>query len=217
MKGDFTRQTFRSQHHYRGVLQQQGRVQLDADWNEQVLIQAHMDRLSGRDTVGAHGAPQDAAGMGIVGTDGQPPAGPVPSAELRISPGRYYVSGILCENEDLLPLDAQPDLPSVPLPTDNGSYTAFLDVWHEHLTALERPELREVALGGPDTTTRSRTIWQVRLRTADEKPPPVIGAGQLRARAESSGDITDACDVPTGTGYRRLENQLYRVEIRDPG
>ena len=28
--------------------------------------------------------------------------------------------------------------------------------------------------------------------------------------------MTSPCDAPTGTGYRRLDNQLYRVEIRDP-
>ena len=46
MKGDFTRVTFRSRNHYRGVLQQQGRVQLDADWNEQVDLQAHIDETT---------------------------------------------------------------------------------------------------------------------------------------------------------------------------
>ncbi|HMQ56354.1 MAG TPA: DUF6519 domain-containing protein, partial [Anaerolineae bacterium] len=34
MKGDFTRSTFRSEHHYSSVRMQQGRVQLDSDWNE---------------------------------------------------------------------------------------------------------------------------------------------------------------------------------------
>ena len=41
MKGDFTRLTFAPAKHYSSVRQQQGRVQLDADWNEQVDIQNH--------------------------------------------------------------------------------------------------------------------------------------------------------------------------------
>ena len=34
--GDLTRSTFRAYRHYSGVRMQQGRVQLDADWNEQL-------------------------------------------------------------------------------------------------------------------------------------------------------------------------------------
>jgi hypothetical protein len=217
MKGDFTRQAFRPRNHYRGVLQQQGRVQLDADWNEQVLLQAYLDRLVAEDTIGPHGAPEHAAGMAIVGKDGKPPSGPLTPDELQISPGHYYVHGILCENEVLAPLGDQPDLPGVGLPADPGDYIAFLDAWHRLITSAEKPSLREVALGGPDTATRTRTVWQVRVRSATDPLPPGIGSGQLRARADASGEVTSPCDAPTGTGYRRLDNQLYRVEIRDPG
>ena len=41
MKGDFSRRTFDPQKHFSRVLMQQGRVQLDADWNEQAAIQLH--------------------------------------------------------------------------------------------------------------------------------------------------------------------------------
>ena len=41
MQGDFTRDTFDVRHHYTRVLMQQGRVQLDADWNEQTAIRTH--------------------------------------------------------------------------------------------------------------------------------------------------------------------------------
>ncbi|HEV2254868.1 MAG TPA: DUF6519 domain-containing protein, partial [Streptosporangiaceae bacterium] len=222
MKGDFTRQTFRARNHYRGVLQQQGRVQLDADWNEQVLLQAHLDRQVTEDTIGPQGAPEHAAGMAIVDKNGDPPAGPLAAGDLRISRGHYYVHGILCENEDLVPLGAQPDLPGVELPDVKpppgpGPYIAFLDVWHRLITSAEEPSLREVALGGPDTATRTRTVWQVRVRYAKDALPPTMGSGQLRAQAAASGPVTSPCDAPTGTGYRRLDNQLYRVEIRDPG
>ena len=36
MAGDYTRFTFRPEHDHAAVLMQQGRVQLDADWNELV-------------------------------------------------------------------------------------------------------------------------------------------------------------------------------------
>ena len=38
MKGDFSRNTFHQQHHFARVLMQQGRVLIDADWNEQTSI-----------------------------------------------------------------------------------------------------------------------------------------------------------------------------------
>ena len=38
MRGDFSRDTFDPVKHFSRVLQQQGRVQLDADWNEQTAI-----------------------------------------------------------------------------------------------------------------------------------------------------------------------------------
>jgi hypothetical protein len=34
MKADVTRSTFRSTKHFHSVVMQQGRVQVDADWNE---------------------------------------------------------------------------------------------------------------------------------------------------------------------------------------
>jgi hypothetical protein len=217
MKSDITRQAFRARNHYRGVLQQQGRVQLDADWNEQVLLQDHLDRLVTEDTIGPHGAPEHAAGMAIAAKDGTPLGGPVVAGRLWISPGHYYVHGILCENEEAVRLEDQPDLPGVRLPGDPGPHIAFLDVWHRLITSAEQPSLREVALGGPDTATRSKTVWQVKIRPAADSLPPRIGSGRLRARAEASGPVTSPCDAPTGTGFRRLDNQLYRVEIRDPG
>jgi hypothetical protein len=227
MKGDFTRRTFHSRDHYRGVLLQQGRVQLDADWNEQIEIQEELDRTTTRDTVGRHGGPLGDVGMEIVCRVGDVTGG-CAGADLRISAGRYYVDGILCMNEEAVPLADQPDLPGVPLPTQDGRYVAYLDVWTEHVTALERPELREVALGGPDTATRSRTIWQVRLLRQDRAscptpaeewtPPEQAGQrGRLRARAKAPEDDPGPCVVPATAGYRRLENQLYRVEIHDGG
>ena len=46
MKGDFARVTFDPSRHYSQVFQQQGRVLLEADWNEQAHIQLHLLRGS---------------------------------------------------------------------------------------------------------------------------------------------------------------------------
>src|SRR5262245_49363864 len=105
MNGDFTRLTFRPENHYSSVRLQQGRVLLDADWNEQVDIQEHQRQTSIRDAFGDSGAPLHNAGFGLMTAPGS-----TDTWSGIISPGRYYVDGILCENE--LPVDfaQQPDL-----------------------------------------------------------------------------------------------------------
>ncbi len=227
MKGDFTRSTFRAEKHYRGVRMQQGRVQLDADWNEQLDIAAHRTEIETGDVIGRCGGPLSDAGFSL--SNGAVPA---------IGKGRYYVNGVLCENDEApVPLDKQPDLPVAALgdlispksaTIQNGLYLAYLDVWQRHITALEDDGIREVALGGPDTATRAKTIWQVKLLgpfpaplTCVSEPAPwvnllnVSNFGKLSARAEESGTAKGPCIVPPSAGYRRLENQLYRVEIHE--
>ena len=61
MKGDFTRLSFDKRKHYRGVLMQQGRVQLDSDWNEQVQIAEHRYSTFFGDVVGQSGTPAEDA------------------------------------------------------------------------------------------------------------------------------------------------------------
>ena len=51
-RGDFTRDTFWRANHFCQVLMQQGRVQLDADWNEQSAILLHFLRSLARDVIG---------------------------------------------------------------------------------------------------------------------------------------------------------------------
>jgi len=233
MKGDFTRVTFDPDKHYSGVRMQQGRVQLDADFNEHADIQAHLAGTTRRDTIGLCGGPlgQDPEGTPLAGfmiEDGD---------ELSITRGRYYVDGILCENGVTTPMAKQPDLPvgnlaDVVTPPQAsmgaGLYLAYLDVWQHHLTTLEDETIREVALGGPDTTTRTQTIWQVRLlRVGDagDKPPPcatdspawrratAASTGRLSAWAEPEATEIDPCLIPARAGYRGLENHLYRVEV----
>lgn len=230
MKGDFTRNTFNRAKHYSGVRMQQGRVQLDADWNELLDIDAYRDHVTHRDVIGYCGGPQgrdvdgnELAGFGITAS----------GDDLLIGAGRYYVNGLLVENEAEVSISGQPDLPGYdPIPgLDAGVYLAYLDVWERHITALEDQEIREVALGGPDTTSRSQALAQVRLERVGEPgaavdcgdfdpgwvPQGAQSTGRLAARSEPGEDSDTPCIVPPGAGYRRLENQLYRVEIHSGG
>ena len=177
MKGDFSRVSFDPRHHFSQVLQQQGRVTLDADSNEQGAILLHYLRTMARDLFGPYGAPAGNAGFGLQIVQGQD--GP----SLLIGAGRCYVQGVLCESEGC-DYNQQPHF--VPAPAgeavDTGDplrrwlqsrtrgdnrFWIYLDVWERHITALEMPPLREVALGGPDTCSRVQVIWQVRALPLD--------------------------------------------------
>ena len=65
MKGDFSRLTFQRERHYNSVRLQQGRVQLDADWNEAVDILAHLRHTTGADVIGGTGVPRVDGGFAI--------------------------------------------------------------------------------------------------------------------------------------------------------
>ncbi|SRR6266404_1159560 len=226
MKGDFSRLTFDPKKHYRRVLMQQGRVQLDADWNEQEAINQYRAEIEARDVIGRCGSPLHDAGFRIsVNSDGK----------LVIGKGRFYADGILCENdEDVAYLD-QPDLPDPPDVADALKTlpigVVYLDVWERHLTAIDDPRIREVALGGPDTATRSRVVWQVKIlpiKVGADTVPSCAGEfdewvklttprnATLNARTQPP-EADSPCLIPPTAGYQRLENQLYRVEIHKSG
>ena len=243
MKGDFSRDSFDATRHYRSVRMQQGRVQLDADWNEQSDIGEHVAEATTADIVGPCGAPENLSAFHVV-TDiknltpqekklpQNVPANPLQAGDFYLSAGHYYVHGILCENEQIVAYTSQPDLSGLtPLPLGQyGVYVVYLDVWQRHITAIDDPRLREVALGGPDTATRAKTVWQVKVWYAGEGAAgdcstdfTGLGAllaaptGKLRARPRQEIATTDPCLVPPSAGYRGLENQLYRVEIHAGG
>jgi hypothetical protein len=294
VKGDFSRQTFARKNHYSSVRMQQGRVQLDADWNEQTDIVAHRAQTTTRDLVGACGGPLHDAAFAVkvlpreeggpfaevlvrpapdVEARPTPEDAPRPAAEAEVRPrgtaeadierrvldasalrpvriprrrnagddfelgaGRYYVDGILCENEQAVRYSQQPDFPDATkfgtAPFNEAAlYLLYLDVWQRHLTALDDPHIRETALGGPDTATRTKTVWQAKLWKVPKANgvvcPEVFGTfmrteagrkkGLLNASSVPEDPGSNPCIVPPSAGYRGLENLLYRVEIHDAG
>jgi len=92
MKADLTRDTFHPLKHYARVLTQQGRVQLDADANEQAAILLRYLRTLAADLIGPAGGPQGNVGFAIT------PLTPAPNPpDFQITFGNYYVSGLLCQ------------------------------------------------------------------------------------------------------------------------
>jgi hypothetical protein len=165
MKGDFSRITFDAKNHFSRVLTQQGRVTLDADPNEEGAILLHYLRTLARDIIGACGGPPD--NMGFELTLDTTQAG---HPTLMIGKGRYYVDGVLVENDGDCDYASQPDWtpgPDDPLlkrlaASGGDDVWLYLDVWERHVTWIEDDAIREPALGGPDTCTRAKVVWQVR-------------------------------------------------------
>ncbi|HVM14309.1 MAG TPA: DUF6519 domain-containing protein [Egibacteraceae bacterium] len=238
MKGDFTRDTFRPDRHYSQVLLQQGRVELDADWNEQGAILLHCLRSVVADLIGPHATPSTPDGAAASQGFRITVAATTEAGDFLVGPGHYYVDGILCESPPGTTFLEQPDL-HPGKPKAGGFRLVYLDVWERHVTHLQDDRLREVALGGPDTATRAQVVWQVRLEDSlpDGKPlvkeptPAEVDKnwdawvqrwqpsrrGLLAARALVTEPDVDPCRTPPGSRYRGAENQLYRVEIHTGG
>ncbi|MBV9991077.1 MAG: hypothetical protein JOZ72_07265 [Alphaproteobacteria bacterium] len=96
MKDDITRETFRPFKHFSRVLMQQGRVQIDADWNEQVAIHHHYLRSLAADVIGPFGMPLHNDGFKPISLPVTGAATPK-TADFLLSEGHAYVDGILCE------------------------------------------------------------------------------------------------------------------------
>jgi hypothetical protein len=237
MKGDFSRDTFDATRHFSRVLMQQGRVQLDADWNEQSAILLHYIRTLARDLIGPHAGPSADWGFEIK-------AAPDDNTNFVIGSGRYYVDGFLCENEPQYDGDGADrpvtyfSQPSYPLSREAnrlaGDLLVYLDVWERHITTIEDDRIRESALGGPDTASRAQVVWQVKTAPVSEDEieqllEPETHAttweslveqwqpsqrGRLRVRVKPhAGSYTDPCITKPDANYRGAENQFYRVEI----
>ena len=167
MKGDFARMMFDSQRHFSQVLHQQGRVLLEADWNEQGAIQLHLLRSLIVDLVGACWAAGDGFRLSLQDANNRP----LPLKDWRLSAGHFYVDGILCENDTDCALAMQSYRPTPDDGSDGNSafetptdpFVLYLDVWERHLSAVEAPGILDSALGGIDTATRAQVVWQVRM------------------------------------------------------
>lgn len=142
--------------------------------------------------------------------------------ELTVGRGRYYVGGLLCQNEERVPFSAQPDAPGRRLPhlDERHLYLFYLDAWELTVTAVQDPDLREVALADADTTVRARTIAQVNVL-----PLPLTDASITEGRdaahvwrrfleLEAQSGLLRARRSPSA---QELGNLLYRVEIHSGG
>jgi hypothetical protein len=275
MSFDSSRFTFDPWNNFSGVVMEQGRVQLDSEWNEWLAELNRRIRAGTLDILGRAAVPRTTPdGFKIT-------LGPAPGNAVLIGPGRMYVDGLLAENHgrpapspekwiptggaaerirplagpaiellrrplwdpaldelvgpESVPYNRQPYFPNAgaaaPFPRSAGPFLVYLDVWQRAVTFLEDPELVEKAVG-VDTTGRLQTVWQVKwldvsdvagvtCSTPDDDIPAWTKLRLPPGPRLTTGVVQTApsgpCCLTANAGYTGLENQLYRVEIHQPG
>jgi hypothetical protein len=242
---DTSRYRFDPWKNYSGVVMEQGRVQLDSDWNEWLAQLNRRIQAGTLDTMGRAAYPSTTPFAFKISFDS--------SGKLVIGPGRMYVDGLLAENHGnpatvswdpaLAEMSNTPQpptttetgalafvdqpwysklAPNATLP-GSGSYLAYLDVWTRAVDYLQDPALVESAVA-VDTTGRLQTVWQVGLAEVSAattcgnsgSPWPAPSAGLLTV-APITTTPSGPCCLTNNTGYTGPENQHYRVEIHKKG
>jgi hypothetical protein len=155
--------------------------------------------------------------------------------------GRFYGHGaaaIKAGHETYL---TQPDLPAadpaVLAPVAAGQARidwAYLELFERALTCIEQPAMRESALEGADTCTRSQLVAQVRIlngapvASGTEPAPPAAqfaqlprhGGGRLTTKdtpAAALDPCADPCEPSILGPYVGEDNRLFRVEVHASG
>jgi len=223
MGADLSRVRFDARRDHAGVVLQQGRLLLDADWNELVAI------LERRIRAGVADLDSDGPAPGIAGVAVVPRTTPhgfeisLTAGALSIGRGRMYVDGLLAENhgtggavfDPLLadvtgsadtPYDLQPYWPTPTALPATGTHLAYLDVWQREVTHIEAPDLVEQAIG-VDTTARTQTAWQVRLL-------PLAGGGVTCSTPDA--DVPGWADLIAPSGGRLTVDTVPVTDTDDP-
>ncbi|HEY3551219.1 MAG TPA: DUF6519 domain-containing protein [Gaiellaceae bacterium] len=232
MSSDRARVSYDPSRHWRGVINQQGRVTLEADWNEAAAIAAESERAQLVDVVGPSGTPDDGYRVDVAG-----------AGDLTIRRGTMYVGG------ERMVLDADLDYADQPDWIDTAGDSMWVEsgvpegdeaVWlylrEQEVGAVEDPVLLDVALGGPDTSERLRIVQRV-VRSATGETSCAGALGDLEKSWEENGFTFDPetmrlesastlqvsfQEVATGPtlcepfaqgGYLGAENQLIRVQV----
>ena len=230
MPSDRDRLSYDPNQQYRSVVAQQGRVTVAADFNEAQEIFGEELREETLDFVGPTGTPDDGYKIYSPDSDG----------DFRIKAGSMYVGGMRAYLPDSVRYTKQPDWPDAPTGKGSGCELIYLRLEEREIGAVEDSSLADVALGGPDTTGRTRLIQrivrapvkaadcQAALKevqttywlgseglTFDALTPTMRLKSQatLKAGFDTSGAEGGPCDPVAAGGYLGADNQLIRVRL----
>lgn len=239
MGSDKARISYDEKQQYRSVVMQQGRVTLEADWNEAQDIVNEETRKDALDFVGPSGTPDDGYGISQIAGSGNT------TFDFAISSGTMYVGGERVEFDHDLTYSAQsewldqvidPEWISFGGNTRPGNELVYLKLREQEVSAVEDSALREVALGGPDTAGRLRLIQRI-VRVPGAANDCAAGLALAEARWLERGLVFDParmrlnsqstlelgfagpagdpnpCEPEAQGGYLGADNQLIRVQI----
>jgi pSer/pThr/pTyr-binding forkhead associated (FHA) protein len=169
MGSDRARVSYDPSRKWRGLVAQQGRVTVEADWNEATSIDAERARAATLDIVGPVGTP---GGYAVTAVSAAGSPGSSTPGDLTVGAGTLYLGGERLDLDAPVDLASQPDwldqatdtlwvapapLPASP-PVPVTSELVYLLAIEQEVSALEDPALSDVALGGPDTMQRLRIL-----------------------------------------------------------
>ena len=256
MSSDRSRRTDRARHGYTGVVGQQGRVILDRDFNALQGLMSDRREAEAIDVIGPCGTPDDGFRISLTGVGSPPqfyappfdPLGSPPfvvggAGDLIISPGTMYIGGqrvVFPAEQNGAPITYsyydQPDWPSPDAPGERRlAELVYLEVTEQEVSAVEDPDLLDVALGGPDTTQRVKLQRRVRRmpveardcasawRAAvakwaaqgfrfDPSTMRLVPQARLQVGFTQTASSSDPCDPVATGGYLGADNQLIRVQ-----
>lgn len=228
MSFDNSRYTFNPFKSYSSVVLPQGRVQLDADWNEFLAEIARRIQAGTLDTMGRAVYPVTTPNAFYISGSSTPYV-------VNIGQGRIYIDGLLAENHGPAPGSWDPALaelsgapqpapasitgtpniaftgqtmfPGATAPKAAGTYLFYIDAWTREVTWLEDPAIVDPAVG-IDTSGRLQTVWQVRWMPAGSanlvSPGTAVTCGTPDASiawpASSAGLLTNGVVPNTTTG-----------------
>ncbi|MFK4727428.1 hypothetical protein ABIE89_008528 [Bradyrhizobium niftali] len=247
-------------HGYKEAVAQQGRVIIDRDLNAVQRLTADRIERDALDFVGPCGTPDDGFAISAsihAASESQlwsPPAFFDERAgyilDFAIAPGTMYVGG----ERAFLPhrqsgqqihytyLDQpdwfKPTMPDSATIRRGGSELVYLELTEQEVSAVEDPELLDVALGGPDTSQRVKLLQRIKRlpveatgcsdawteatkrwlerdgRRFDPKTMRLEPLTRLQVGFTQELTERNPCDPVASGGYFGVDNQLIRVQLR---
>lgn len=248
MGSDRARVSYDVHQQYRSVIMQQGRVTLEADFNEELTIAGEELRKETLDIVGSSGTPDNGYLVTPLST---------PPFDISVGPGSMYVGGLRVVTPPPVPvsgkksplgpgiqysqqtewLDHSDDPDWVDINSQKPPTTEFVYLFlrEQEVSAVEDSDLKDVALGGPDTAQRTRLIQHIVRLSADPTCSGGLAAAQKVWQAEglnfvpqtmrlepgaklqvgfsSAASQPDPCNPQAQGGFLGADNQLIRVQI----
>ncbi|MEM1319223.1 MAG: DUF6519 domain-containing protein [Bacteroidota bacterium] len=237
---DISRVIFNPRKQYSSVRMQQGRVITDDDWNENERIENEERRRSRVDIIGPHGSPD--RGFRIENLSRA-----LGRIDFDIHLGTYHLGGLRFEVDTpgerfrkqhnwLRQATTHAQVPRMADGIERFDMV-YLKGWQQAVSAVEDDELLEKALAGPDTSTRIKNRWQVKLFEDvghDNCPAAwkhilekwegnnlgvlnreheLLTDARLRVSFTTNGASNDLCSPSIAGGYLGAENQAIRVQL----